>query len=289
MNGKQQLDFVKSNDLLYNELKNNHDQFGIKNYLIVDDTFNDHPDKLNLILSSVEKLDFQPIFWAYHRLDLLATRPETIPILYRIGVRSMYFGIETFNATAGKTIGKGYDRTKQIDTINHLRKNYPDIALHGSFIIGLPGESIADVTDTHRRLCEQDIPLHSWQFQGLKIFKPTAYSFNSEFTNDYSKFGYIDQGSEGKSQINWKNNFMDVDTANDLANQFMSSSRSLDHFWLSGQLQMQLTNLGYKLDPVSFKKFDWHKCATLARPRFISRYKAQLLDLVKSYPLHKQD
>ena len=285
MNGKQQLDFIKSANLLYTELQTNYDKFGIKDYIVVDDTFNDHPDKLHLILSAIERLNFQPIFWAYHRLDLLATRPETLDILYKIGVRSMYFGIETFNSKTGRIIGKGYNRTKQVNVIKRIREHYKDIDVHGSFIIGLPEESIEDVTRTYKNLCDQTIPLHSWQFLGLKIFKTTVHSFNSEFNNNFSQYGYVDQGSGDSNAIHWKNNFMDFAKAQSLANQFMSNSRTLDHFHISGQLTTQLLNLGYTKDELSstnFKSFDWHKCETISRPTFIKQYKSQLVDLLKS-------
>ena len=50
MNGKQNLDFVKDPELLYQELSDNYKNFGIKHYMIVDDTFNDHKEKLESIL-----------------------------------------------------------------------------------------------------------------------------------------------------------------------------------------------------------------------------------------------
>ena len=142
MVGKKTLDYVKRPDILQKELEYNYENYGITNYVLGDDTFNDHPEKINLLHAMVKKLKFQPVFGGYHRLDLICTRPESIEQLYEIGVRFMYFGIESLNITAAKAIGKAHDRKKQIKMIEHLRSKYKDLSLHGSFIIGLPGEDI---------------------------------------------------------------------------------------------------------------------------------------------------
>ena len=282
--GKKNLDHIKHPDILYRELSYNYANYGITNYMIGDDTFNDHPDKLDMILTAVRKLEFQPRFWGYHRLDLLCTRPETVQTLYDIGVRAMYFGIESMDPHAAKTIGKGHDRNKQIRMIEYIRNKYPDITLHGSFIIGLPGESIESVTNTFNQLLNQTIPLHSWRFNGLLIAEPDASSFDSEFTKNYSEYGYTHQGVLQSIWINWKNEHMDAFTAHALANQFNTDSGLSDNFTLEGNLCMPLTTMGYDFDQLRKtlrKDFDFSDVEYNVRPKFIADYKQQLLNLLK--------
>ena len=284
MNGKQALDFVKQPELLYKELSDNFEKFGISNYMIVDDTFNDHEEKLNSILSVTKRLKFQPKFWGYHRLDLLCTRPDTVHTLYELGIRSMYFGIETLNLETGRIIGKGFDRAKQISRIEYLKNTYPDLSLHGSFIVGLPKESISQVTNTYNQLMNQTIPLDSWFVQYMKIFKPSMNSYPSEISLDYEKYGYLDAGTEKNSNlINWKNEYMDYQTAKMISMDFMRESQISSVMKLPGNLAIQLTTLGYDLlsaTKILNKDFDFNKVEMSIRPSFVKEYKQTLLKLL---------
>ena len=281
--GKKSLDHIKHPSILERELAYNYDNYGVTNYMIGDDTFNDHPDKLDMILGAVKNLNFQPKFWGYHRLDLLCTRPETIQTLYDIGVRAMYFGIESLDPAAARAIGKGHDRSKQIKMIEYIRNKYPDVTLHGSFIVGLPGESIASVTNTFESLMNQTIALHSWRFNGLLIAEPDASSFDSEFTKNYAEYGYEHNGVLNSIWINWRNEHMDAFEAHALANKFNTASGFSDTFTLEGNLCMPLTTMGYDFDKLRTtlrKEFDFNDVENNVRPTFIQEYKQQLLNLI---------
>ena len=281
--GKKNLDHIKSPEILRRELQYNYDQYGVTNYMLGDDTFNDHPDKLRMVLDAVTALTFQPKFWGYHRLDLLTTRPETVPMLYDIGVRAMYFGIETLHPEAGRAIGKAYDRAKQIRMIEQVRSQYSDITLHGSFIIGLPGESTESILETHRQLIDQTIPLHSWRYNGLLIAEPNSASFDSEFTKDYAKFGYENTGTLLSIWINWRNQYMDAVQAHQLAGELNADSAASDVFYLEGNMVMPLTTMGYDFDTLRKtlrKDFDYNDVEYRVRPKFIKEHKQHLLTLL---------
>lgn len=288
MNGKQNLDYVKSEQNILKELERNYREFGIENYLMVDDTFNDHPDKLIAMRSLVSKLDFQPKFWGYHRLDLICTRPNTLPLLYDIGVRSMYFGIETMHPESAKIIGKGFDRQKQIEMLELIRSKYSDISIHGSFIVGLPEESEQDVYRTHNQLVSQEIPLHSWQFQGLILTKKEFQTYHSEFDKNYSSYGYIDQGSEGLKYINWHNQYFTAARASELAAQFRQESYTSDTLHVAGMLSMLIGTMNhskYRFESnwqTLFKNFDFHFVEHTLRTNFVQEYKVKLLQLVRN-------
>lgn len=286
MNGKQNLDFVKDPDLLYQELNSNYENFGIRHYMIVDDTFNDHKEKLESILSVVKRLNFQPIFWAYHRLDLICTRPETLDILYQIGVRGMYFGIETLHHEAGKIIGKGFNRAKQIEMIRHIRNTYPDISMHGSFIIGLPGEDRNSVQSTFDQIVDGTIPLHSWGFYPLVLEDVDSKSFNSEMSVNSEKFGYKKIGKvPGTDLINWKNDYFTCEEAVGLCTKYISISRTLDSFKMPSMTSMQFESMGFdfiKMNDTPWKDVEYHKIETVIRPEFVLNYKEQLLRLIKN-------
>lgn len=287
MNGKQQLDFVKSKKNLRYELERNYDLYGIDQYVIIDDTFNDHEKKLDTLQEVVESLKFQPKFWGYHRLDLIATRPHTIKQLHDIGVRAMYFGIESLHPPTAKIIGKGYDVNKQIAALEILRGQYSDITLHGSFIVGLPEESEVQVTKTFEHLISQKVPLHSWQFHGLHISKKQYATYHSDIDLNYQQYGYTElENSADNKFLNWQNNHMNFSRAVNLADQFMQQSQSSDNFHVQGLLALTVATMNhsnYTFDSIHqtpFNKFNFYDIEENVRKQFIRQYKDQLLTLI---------
>lgn len=288
-NGKKNLDFVKHQDILYNELMHNYKEFGVTNYIIVDDTFNDHVEKLESIRTVIKKLPVKPNFWAYIRLDLICTRPETLEILYDIGVRFMYFGIETLHKPTGNIIGKGFDRSKQIKMIEHIKTKYKDVFLHGSFIVGLPEESVDQFYMTVKQLDNREILLDSWSVHPLRLIKDGNITFTSEFEKNYTKFGYEDQGSDNSTVINWKNKFMTWDIAKEIAKECSTNHLSSVYSKMQGSISIELSTYGLDPDVVAStfqKDFDFNKVETVIRPNFINEYKSKLLNLIKTKALH---
>jgi radical SAM superfamily enzyme YgiQ (UPF0313 family) len=285
--GKKNLDYVKSTVCLQHELQRNYEQFGVKNYLIMDDTFNDNVEKLKRIESVVEKLDFQPEFWAYIRLDLLCTRPETLDILYRIGIRSIQFGIETMHPGAAKSIGKGFDRSKLIAKLDEIAERYPDIYTGSGFIVGLPGETPDDLRKTSDRLISREIKLHHWQWAPLFIERAGTVTYTSEFGRDFEKYGYVDQTPQESSKIvNWKSDIMTSYEATELAKEFSVAAQShsgvypgfMTEISTYGKFQWKDVIKNYQ----KFSKLDVHNNILVehVRPNFITKYKKKLFDLV---------
>jgi len=290
MNGKKQLDFVRTPEVLYDELKENFERYGIRHYIIVDDTFNDHTEKLESLLNMINRLDFKPVFWGYHRLDLICTRPETLDLLYKIGVRSMYFGIETLHQPTGRVIGKGFDRQRQIEMIQRIKQQYPDISMHGSFIIGLPNEPVETIHKTYEQIISQQIPLDSWNFQELRIDIPEDHAFYSEITLTPEKFGYENLGPKSGNSgiINWRNQHLDSDIAVEMVQKFMSSSKKTTHLRVTGHTAMHLSTMGVDFDKTrntSFQKLNWHQLRTETKPGFEKVYRDKIASMVKEAKL----
>lgn len=266
MNGKQQLDFVRDVELLRTELMDNYTKFGIVTYNIVDDTFNDSTEKLIALRDMIITLPFTPTFWCYARLDLICTRPETLKILYEIGIRAMFFGIETLDSASGRKIGKGFSREKQIAMIANISETYPDMDMHGSFITGCPGETVESVMDTVRALESGEIKLNTWRAFLLFIHKVGNQPYESDITLTYTKHGYEAQSIPSKvlldadNIINWKNSEMDFDTACELSRRFNDVSRRSANVKKQTGMRTQ--------EP-------------MAKELFIPAYKRKLLDLVK--------
>jgi radical SAM superfamily enzyme YgiQ (UPF0313 family) len=229
MNGQKTIDYNKNVDQIITELQFNYDNYGILMYNIVDDTFNDSAQKLEALAAKISKLNFQPKFWCYARLDLICTHPETLDMLYKIGIRSMFFGIETLNRKSGLAIGKGYSRSKQIAMIAHISENYPDIKMHGSFIIGVPYEPVESINLTIHQLKTEEIQLTTWNVQALSIDKNPEYG--DKISASYNNYGYtIDTDSIDEKNNNihnrsmyWKNEHLTYKIARDIADKANSA------------------------------------------------------------------
>ena len=291
MIGKKNLDFIRDVEILRQEMQYNYDQFGIEIYYIIDDTFNDNDYKLDAMLEAVRQLNFKPKFWAYTRLDLLTTR-QHVDKLYQIGLCGMYFGIESLNPTTAKTIGKGYDRAKQIETIKHIRSEYNNkIIMHGSFIVGLPHESIDSVTDTFNKLMNEEIPLHTFRFAGLWLDRDTRVNWISELSKNFNTYGYsvLPPEDDDIYGMKWTNDHMDRSTAIELANEFNRKAYQTERYHVPGQLVWALFNYGYSFDFLSnlkYKNIDWNKLETRDKPAFMQEYKEKLINkLIKKQEL----
>lgn len=285
--GKKKLDFIKSSDALYEELQTSYDKFGVKNFFIIDDTFNDSEYKLDAVLNAVKRLNYQPYFWAYTRLDLIARDMQLFDKLYQIGVRSFYFGIETIDNTAGKLIGKGYDKEKLVNAIKQIRSSYPDVLLHGSFIIGLPEETLESCQSTFDRIMSQDIPLHSFNFKGLQLYSDDKVSWNSELSIKYKDYGYeaIEETSlTGRIDFNWKNQYTSRDEASSLAKKFNNESLQSDLFHIPGQAVWGMMNFNKdyeELSKVKYNNVDWGYMYNSKR-QFTKDYKTKLFSILES-------
>lgn len=177
------------------QVKDTYDRFGISNYLIADETFNDSSEKITKFADVVEKLDFDTWFSGYIRADLLATRPHDREELLRMNVLGHHHGIESINQASLKSIGKGMSTEKVLETVLESRNFF---MTHGSgryrtilsFIVGLPHDTPNDFEKLKRWLVE------NWQWQAFTVY-PLSIGIGeldkkSEFSKNYREYGYVD-------------------------------------------------------------------------------------------------
>lgn len=279
LNGKQNLDFIRHTDILFTELQDNYNKFGIQDYEILDDTFNDNEYKLDILLGAIKRLNFQPKFWAYTRLDLITQKPDLLDKLYDIGLRAMFFGIETLHKRTGLIIGKGFDRSKQIAMVQKIRNKYGNsVLLHGSFILGLPEEPLDSMHETFNQLLDETIPLHSFRFHALQIHKNEKVAFNSEIGKNYTEFGYKESNpltNTDAIQINWENNFTNYNEMISLAKEFNDTAQKSERMHVSNQIAFSMKNLGYSeeyINSIKFKDVNWTEM-NIKKENFIRHYK----------------
>lgn len=209
MNGRRKMDYLKDPFILREQIIENYERFGTTNYFFLDDTFNDSVEKLRILeRDTFSNLPFRPRFGAFMRLDLINAHPETIDMLANIGVSGAFFGIESLNYEANKSIGKGISREKIYSILHRLKQEWPsDVISDGQFIMGLPHEDEASIRGWLDELLDPAFPIDAAKIEPLwleKLQKGTRL-WVSDFEAMPEKYGYtFPKGDENPTY--WVNN-----------------------------------------------------------------------------------
>jgi radical SAM superfamily enzyme YgiQ (UPF0313 family) len=239
--GKKKMDYIRDVDNLADEFKRNHDDFGIKSYLFADDTFNDSNYKLEMVKKAIARSGVNINFSAYIRYDVLHRHQEQINTLCEMGLHTAVLGIETFNEQARKSIGKGLTNDEVFYILEKLKSTKKDLWVNNGFIIGLPGETIADVTRTNEWLLAQNYKyLDGWNWERLYI--GNNLYLMSEFQRESAKYGYTPTDNYN----HWTSGIMDSHIAQNLANEF---NKQKEHIVMSNAFSItNMLSLGFEIE-----------------------------------------
>jgi len=148
MIGSKTKDYLKYQEVIYEELLTNYEKWGIKHYFIADDTFNDSVEKLKLISEVIERLPFKPEFGAYVRIDLLASHPEMAELLKKINIVFALYGLETWNTETSRMIKKGGTQENKIKAFKIAKECWGNnVFLWVSMISGLPNDTVTSINE----------------------------------------------------------------------------------------------------------------------------------------------
>lgn len=253
--GKDNPPYIKSNESLIYELKNNYEKFNVSKYMIVDDTFNETSEKIRRLIDIRNKSGVNIEFYSYIRLDLICKFPEQISLLKELGIKSAFLGIESLNWESAKAIGKGIHPEKVKDTLYKIKEDWKDqTSLYGSFIIGLPYDTRENLEDWVPWVLDENSPLDSFEFGGLGL----GWSENNSDISKYpEKYGYTKYPDNS-----WKNNYWDSHQARKYAHEIMNNSWNNGRLKIGAWLLMGLENYGYSFNilkntPIKYVDFDF--------------------------------
>jgi radical SAM superfamily enzyme YgiQ (UPF0313 family) len=292
------------------QLQDAYDRFGITNWVVSDETFNDRTEKITKFADMIETLEFTPYFSGYIRADLLASRPKDREELLRMRFLGHFYGIETFNHKSAKSINKGMDPIKLqngiLEVKNYFKKHVgKEYRGQMAFIVGLPYETKDSVTSTLKWLranwIDQVASANSLQIGTLDDYRSSTLSVDYkkygyrempdakfpeyDFVNDIEKDNLLYKPEMMNKGVVWENDYMNVFEAADLAKQFQHgvymvgnhSMERLDPFLLSNLLchtdgtPLDLTE---KLKLVSHLAGPYHE----NYEKFVENYKRKKLD-----------
>lgn len=241
------------------QMQTGFEKWGIVNWRVMDETFNDRPEKLQKYAEAVDELGYNPWICGFARGDLVVKHREHWDTYIRLGFLGHSMGIETFNREAGKLVRKGMDPDKLKEGLLEFQA-YTDIHAPRRYraniqmICGIPGESvetwnnslgwlntkwtrqsasahILEVPDYDETLTNQSqftkelvnsglIKLDARQNPGYEVSKDNAG--NVIFKSTTSRGGGV--GSTRNDVVIWKHNDMDWYQAESLVQEFYSEN-----------------------------------------------------------------
>lgn len=266
--GKKKGTYLRNFELLKDEFLRNYEEWGTTRYYFQDDTVNESEEKIQALADIAQSLPFRLEWTGYNRLDLIWSRPGTIQMLKDSGLRSTYFGIESFHPKASMAVGKGFNGKHGKDFLLKLKKEWnEEITWYLSFIIGLPGEDRTSIKESNQWCIDNG--MYDWTFHALNINTSVGKLWKSEFDREYKKYGYsITTGTPNM----WKN---DLWTRQEAINY---STELLKHSNLfckpTSWLLTDLAGLGYNYADLMHKRkmnLDW------------KLFRTKTADIVKNY------
>lgn len=249
LNGKKNTDYIKGSETLSDEFKLNYDSFGTTGYMFCDDTFNDSISKVKQMHSCMISLPFKLEWVTYARLDVIAKYPEMLDLMVESGLKSIYFGLETFHHETGKIIGKGYNPEKLKLLLYKIKNKYPNLSIVSSFIVGLPNEPISSIQRTIEWLATDDCPINHPILIPLNIKKSKHPEYGmSLFGLNPIKYGYlIDESGD------WYSNIMTQKIANQIVFDGYATIKRKQSLGFS--FYSMLRNLGFTIDEINSNNF----------------------------------
>lgn len=245
--GKKIGTYTKSEECIRREILDHHTRWGTTRFFYVDETVNESVEKVRMLANIAESVPFKLEWFGYIRADLVWAFPETEELLERSGLRSAFFGIESFEPASAKLIGKGWSGKHAKDWLIGMRKKWDHkISWRFGMLIGVTGQTKQQLLDDANWLIDND--MHSWWFNHLWIERN---HYDSEFSKNSQKYGYeFPDETKPYWWINRQNGW-DFSSAAALAAELNEKSKTnwrYCAFDLGG-----LLSLGYDIDEVIWK------------------------------------
>lgn len=218
-------DYTQESDDFYRNMQHNFDQFGIKNYYVVDETFNDRPDKISKFADAVQRLSFVPFYSGFIRADLLVSRPQDREDLLKMNFLAHHYGIESLNYQSATAIGKGMHpdvlTAGLLDVKDFFQSNSRKIYRGSmSFIAGLPYETKQTMLSTVDWLRKNWHNQHTiWFPLFIPDKKSSKHGWDDSMSDmgvDYVKFGYERDDAElayAGDGLPWRNKYLSLSEA----------------------------------------------------------------------------
>lgn len=272
--------YIRTEESILSEILDNYEKYKTTTYAVVDDTFNERNDKIEMLLRVRDRSKIDLNFGGYIRLDLVRRKPEQLPLLVNLNFKAMFFGIESMHYPSAKSIGKGIPTHEIKETLHDLNRAFDGKAMMtAGFIIGLPHETKETLSEWADWVISKDCPLILPQFYALSLGK-TSHSESELFKNP-EKYGYR-KVSDGIWA--WENDNFTGKECLELAKIY--NERVLDNH-TGGAASFQavaFTKYGYDFNDMYKVKVSYDDMENMNR-KFLYQYYAKLFEYIKKISL----
>lgn len=270
--GRGKLDYLRNMECVRDELVHNYENFGVTNYYILCDTFNDTEYKIGEWHKAVTSLPFKITFSAYIRADLIHRYPDTAYQLKESGLFGAYHGLESLHPDASRLVGKGWNGKHARDFIPELYHNIwkGEVSQTLNAISGLPGEP----EESHWSTVDWfiDNKLHHLNFFGLLIEKNPWKHNSSEFERNAAEYGF-----QFDEHGNWYNGEWNFIRAHQLS--LKLNDKLFPHNKSGVWGGQSLMSVGFNKDTIlnrKIKDWNWDEEYQPRKAKYLEDYKAML-------------
>jgi radical SAM superfamily enzyme len=187
--GKNKNDYIREKEDVKQELIRNYERWGTTRYILTDDTFNDNELKIDMVYEIANELDFKLSFASFARVDLLWAYKGSLDKLVKAGFKGFFFGIETLNELTSKSINKGFTGDRLKNYLKEIKQKHPQLHITGSFIVGLPYESIETFNNNLEWAIKEKV-CDTYTFFPFSITVDNKVTAMSPFSYEWQNYGY---------------------------------------------------------------------------------------------------
>lgn len=206
--GKAKNTYQRNFSNILDEIKYNKEKFGVTRYVFIDSTVNEDAEKVYNLSTISDHLGFNIEWTGFLRADLIWSNPDTAEYLKKSGLKSAFFGIESFDHKAASSIGKGWSHKHAQQFLPKLYNEMWEkkISIQTGMIVGLPGEDKESVLKSAEWFRQHNFGMAFFQALHLNYGKSA-----SEFTRNPEEHGYTVEGNE------WTNEHFTYQSAQELS------------------------------------------------------------------------
>lgn len=238
--GKTPGTYLKNYNLVEQEIRQHNEQWGTTRFSYVDDTVNESVEKVSTLANIANRMLFQIEWSGYIRADLIWAKPETEQLLIDSGLKSAFFGIESFEESSSKLVGKGWSGKHGKDWLLEKREQWNNkLVWELGMVVGIPGQTPDQLRADCQWLIDND--MYSWWY--FPLWMEPGY-YQSEFSKNSSKYGFT--FPDKSRPWYWENSDWNFDIA--LAMYTELENHSKDHRKIGGWGLGEVATLGYEFD-----------------------------------------
>ena len=247
--GKKPGTYLKNYQCLYEEILGHHNKWGTTRFYYTDDTVNESEEKLEALADIAQKLPFKLEWIGYARADLIWSNPRTSQLLKDSGLRSAFFGIESFERKSSLLVGKGWSGLHAKDWLLKQKQIWKDeINWSLATIVGIPGQTPEQLFDDADWMIKNNM---YWAIYHALMINPAGFfgeiATISEFERNHKEYGFTFPDPIHNPWY-WENGDWNFDKAIKIQNTL--TEKTVDHMLLSSWALGEYASLGYGVDEI---------------------------------------